>query len=157
MYPVCCIYQIPLTQQTAWNSKAISSPRHNVNPDITSWYQCIVFFFFYFMPLFHMSKLYSCISSYRIILSTKILHLYNMILYQGMEKSLFHCWPTNLRTHQIFSHISDLGYLLIDEKWETSEWSPLLSSSPFAMEDAKMKSSCSGIIHSTSQARGQIW
>jgi hypothetical protein len=68
--------------------ESYSSPRHNVNLDITNRHQVSCSFFF--ISLFHVGKHFSIFIYWMITLSTKILHLYNTTLYQGMENCHFH-------------------------------------------------------------------
>lgn len=65
--------------------KAISSPRHNVNLDITNRHQRFMFFVYPYSIRVH-NLLFS--GYLFTVLSTKILRLYNMVLYQGMENTL---------------------------------------------------------------------
>ena len=97
-----CLHHIPLPliqQQAIWNLKAISSPRHNVNLDITNRHQSIMFFLVHPYSIW-VHNLLLLFSDYLLpVLSTKILCLYNIILYQGMENTLI-----SLTSHKMPEH-----------------------------------------------------
>lgn len=143
----CISYASSTNSVTIWNLKDISSPRHDVNLDITNQHPVSCSFFYIYISLFHVGK-HSSIFIYCIItLSTKILHLHNTTPYQGMEKCLF-----SLMLHKLLNTKSSATFQILEilsvMKNVTSESPPKVPSPSLVMGDNDIESLSSGNVDS---------